>query len=114
MAILVKKPKPSKTDDASGDLSQAYDVKPGKVIEFPITQQLAKVGLTEDDVAEDFAHRYGEDLRFDHDQGRWFRWNKACWEANKTGLAFDYARHLCREHRGDRPTMASKKSAEGV
>jgi putative DNA primase/helicase len=114
--IAVKKPsKPSMMENAIGHLSQTSDQKPGKLISFlPSQGSKSTVTLTEDDVAEDFAHRHGQDLRFDHDLGKWFRWNGSCWEMNNTGLAFDYARHLCREHRGDRTTMASKKAAEGV
>lgn len=72
------------------------------------------VELTEDAIAEEFARLQKDRLRFDHDAGKWFVWRDTHWEKNKTELAFDFARRLCREHRQGQSRMASKKAAEGV
>ena len=106
--------KPNKSPIIS-DIGDHKSGKPGNVIAFPAAQEPHSiVNLTEDDVAEDFAHRYGKDLRFDHHRGKWFRWDHGRWEMNNTELAFHFARLLCREHRGERNAMASKKAAEAV
>jgi putative DNA primase/helicase len=86
------------------------DNKPGKVIEFTV----GPVPLTEDDIAEHFALKYAGQLLFDHHAGKWFVWNGFYWKVNETELAFDYARRLCRAHRGESSKMSSKKAAEGV
>ena len=99
----------------TGDLGDHEGGNPGNAIIFlPGQVPNYLVNLTEDDVAEDFARRHGKDLRFDHDRGKCFMWNSKYWEMNNTGLAFDFARHLCREHRREKTTMASKKAADAV
>jgi putative DNA primase/helicase len=113
MPVVTKPKKPAITEPVISDIADG--AQPGNVITFPATQEPHNpVSLTEDDVAEDFADRYGQDLRFDHDRGKWFQWNGNGWASNNTGLAFDFARRLCREHRGEKVTMASKKAAEAV
>jgi len=87
---------------------------PGTVIKFPAAMASSGVELSEDGIAEAFAQDYGERLRFDHTQGKWFAWDGSLWTRNDTELAFDYARHLCRKHRKDQLRMGSRKAAEGV
>ncbi len=113
---IIKKCKLQKVDSVVGSIvGNASDDKPGVVVKFPADKIAGgTVNLTEDDIAEDFAQRYGDQFRFDHDVGRWFVWDGGRWKVNKTELAFDHARHLCRKHRGDQGRMASKKAAEGV
>jgi putative DNA primase/helicase len=53
--------------------------------------------VTEDSAALAFAERYRNELRFDHDIGKWFHWNGTFWECERTKLAFDWARALARE-----------------
>jgi putative DNA primase/helicase len=84
----------------------------GVVVNFPVSD--TPVSLTEDDVAKDFALKYRDSMRFDHDVGRWYIWDDKRWSEDKTEAAFDFARRLCREHRGGLKSMASKKAAEGV
>ena len=96
----------------SGPAGLKPNGNPGVVVNFPISN--TPVNLTEDDVAEDFALKYRDLMRFDHHIGRWYIWDDKRWSVNETELAFDFARRLCREHRGDLKSMASKKSAEGV
>ena len=50
--------------------------------------------LTEHGVAQVFAQRKAEELRYCHDIGRWFRWTGQKWQQDKTKLAFDWARRL--------------------
>jgi hypothetical protein len=48
--------------------------------------------VTEDGAALEFAERHRNELRFDHEMGKWFRWNGKFWECERTKLAFDWAR----------------------
>jgi putative DNA primase/helicase len=93
---------------------QNKDEKPGNFIAIlPAETSNSSVALTEDDIAEDFAKEYADQLRYDHGAGRWYEWSTH-WSWDKTRRAFDYARRRCRQLRkGDR-RMASKKAAEGV
>jgi putative DNA primase/helicase len=88
--------------------------QPGIVVSFPAAMTNPAVELTEDAVAEEFAKTYGDKLRFDHTQDKWFVWDGLRWRRNDTELAFDYARHLCRKYRKDQLRMGSRKAAEGV
>jgi P4 family phage/plasmid primase-like protien len=51
----------------------------------------------EDGLAQLFTKRYADDLRFDHHQGRWYRWDGARWQLEETNLAFNMAREVIRE-----------------
>jgi putative DNA primase/helicase len=53
--------------------------------------------LTEDSTALAFTDRYRDRLRFDHDVRKWFTWNGARWQCERTCLAFSWARDLARE-----------------
>jgi putative DNA primase/helicase len=53
--------------------------------------------LTEDGAAQEFALRYGGELRFCHDRGSWFRWNGSICKPERTRLPFHYARELARD-----------------
>ena len=53
--------------------------------------------VTEDAAALEFAARHRDQLRFDHDAGKWFTWTGAYWRAEHTKLAFAWARDLARE-----------------
>jgi putative DNA primase/helicase len=44
--------------------------------------------VTEDYAAKRFVERHGEDLRYCHSTGAWFRWNTRIWAREETGLAF--------------------------
>ena len=103
--VLKKKPLP-----APPNLPE----QPGAVIKFPAAAALASVELSEDAIAEEFAQAYLDRLRFDHTRGKWFVWDVSRWKRNDTELAFDYARHLCRQYRKDQLRMSSRKAAEGV
>ena len=58
---------------------------------------------TEDGVALAFAAKYNDSLRYCHTTGSWFAWSGTRWVRERTNLAFDWCRGLCRD------TPASKK-----
>jgi putative DNA primase/helicase len=53
--------------------------------------------LTEDLAAIEFGKLYRDRLGYCHDRGSWLRWDGSIWRAERTGLAFHYARELARE-----------------
>ena len=53
--------------------------------------------LTEHGVAQAFASRHRDRLRYCHDTGAWFVWNGTKWQQDKTKRAFDWARRLAAE-----------------
>jgi putative DNA primase/helicase len=53
--------------------------------------------ITEDATALEFAERHANDLRFDHDAGRWYQWDVTHWKQDRTQFAFAEARNLVRE-----------------
>ncbi|GAB9246849.1 phage/plasmid primase, P4 family [Bradyrhizobium diazoefficiens] len=61
------------------------------------------VPITEDGTALAFAEQHAKDLRFDHDVGRWYRWDGTRWKQDRTQLAFSEARDLVREISQDQP-----------
>ena len=71
-------------------------------------------GVNEDSAAVRFVAQYGEDLRFCHSIGSWFRWNGCNWSLDQTGLAFQLARELARdlsEHQNERNRYAINKTS---
>ncbi|MBI0432817.1 hypothetical protein D9598_03105 [Roseomonas sp. KE0001] len=52
------------------------------------------VELTEHGVADEFARRFRNRLRYCHHTGAWFMWDGARWQQNETKLAFTWARRL--------------------
>ncbi|WOH82145.1 phage/plasmid primase, P4 family [Bradyrhizobium sp. BEA-2-5] len=59
--------------------------------------------ITEDGTALAFAGQHANDLRFDHDAARWYRWDGTYWKQDRTQLAFSAARDLVRELSRDQP-----------
>ena len=60
-------------------------------------QVVVPIGIvTEDSAALAFALLHKDGLRYDHDVGKWFVWDKVRWKQNKTKLAFAWARDLAR------------------
>src|SRR5262249_18741580 len=53
------------------------------------------VGI-EDRVALDFAAQQADDLRYIAESNKWMRWDWVCWREEKTLVAYDIARKLCR------------------
>ena len=70
---------------------------------------------TEDGIAQAFAEKHQDDLRYCHHTGAWFRWNGKRWFREETRLAFDWARILCRElNRGRTEKLAKAATAAAV
>jgi putative DNA primase/helicase len=67
--------------------------------------------LTEDRAALDFAERHLNDLRFDHDVGKWFQWTGSRWQKDRTQFAFSETRDLVRElSRGKKQSVINNAS----
>ena len=75
--------------------------------------------VTEDSAAMRFVELHGDDLRFCHSTGAWFRWSGGVWTKDQTGLAFHWARQLARqlaENQDERKRYITNKTsfASGV
>lgn len=60
----------------------------------PDPKPLGKYHLDEDGVIRAFTDRHKGELRFDHNAGRWFRFDGNYWRCEETKLAHHYARDL--------------------
>ena len=58
---------------------------------------LGDFDLTEDGLALAFAAEHGEELRFDHTRGSWYRWSGKAWREDRRKQAFHFARRICRD-----------------
>lgn len=72
------------------------------------------VEVSEDAIALAFTERHGSDLLFDHNVGRWYRWNGVFWEMDETELAFDFARKLARLMSEGKRALGRAGTATGV
>ena len=68
--------------------------------------------VTEDSAALRFVERHGQDLRYCHSTGKWYRWNTVFWVVDQTRLVFQWARELARELK--RARSAKGTFASGV
>ena len=57
--------------------------------------------VTQDSIAQVFARRYEDRLRYCHHTGKWFEWTGAYWRKEETALAFQFCRELSREFTDD-------------
>jgi len=53
--------------------------------------------ITQCDIAQVFARRYKDQLRFDHHAGSWYEWTGTHWAKDETARAFQFVRELGRE-----------------
>lgn len=70
--------------------------------------------VTEDSAAVLFVEQHGDNLRFCHSTGAWFRWNEVRWVRDQTGVAFQWARELARklaENQDERKRYITNKVA---
>jgi putative DNA primase/helicase len=77
------------------------------------------VDLSEDGVASYLTAVYGDKLRFDHDQDRWFEWTGDRWKPDNTCLAYSYCREVSRKVSDkllprDKASMRKASFAAGV
>jgi putative DNA primase/helicase len=85
----------------------------GSVMLDPVDEVL--VDVNQDNVALIFAKKYGPELRYSHDRGRWYRWDGTRWREETTRLAFEYTRRLTRALNKDGKREFAKASfCEGV
>ena len=75
--------------------------------------------ITEDSAAVQFIELHGDDLRYCHSTGAWFRWSGLTWSKDQTGVAFQWARELARQlsedmGQADRYKIAKTTFAGGV
>lgn len=56
----------------------------------------AELPITEDSLAVAFANEHANRARYEHDSGLWLLWDGARWRANRTRLAVEWVRELCR------------------
>jgi putative DNA primase/helicase len=68
--------------------------------------------VTEDSAAVEFVSLHGENLRYCHDSGAWYRWNGNIWQKDRTGLAYQWARELARRLSEDSGETARYKIAK--
>ena len=81
-----------KGDAADGrELRRIYD----KGLQPPPT--IGGHPLNEDGLALAFADGHKDRLRYDHDRGRWYRWDGVSWKQDTTRLAFAWSRATCRK-----------------
>ena len=57
--------------------------------------------ITQDGIAQVFARRFEDRLRFCHHTGAWFEWTGVYWKKDETALAFQFCRELGREFTED-------------
>jgi len=71
-------------------------------------------GLSEDALALIFERRHEDGLRYCHTTGAWFVWTGTRWKVEKTGLAFNWAREICREMGGGKEKFSKANTAKSV
>lgn len=70
--------------------------------------------LSEDALALIFEHRHANALRYCHTTGAWFAWVGSHWQHEKTNLAFNWAREVCRDVGGGAAKFSQAKTASAV
>lgn len=70
--------------------------------------------VSEDAIALAFTEMYRDTLRFDHDVGRWFRWDGASWKRDATDLAMHYTRQFARELSEAKRALCKASVASGA
>jgi putative DNA primase/helicase len=61
------------------------------------TEQIDNGTVTQDGVAQVFARRFEDRLRFCHHAGAWYEWAGTHWQKDETAIAFQFCRELARE-----------------
>jgi P4 family phage/plasmid primase-like protien len=70
--------------------------------------------VSEDVIALAFTSIHRDTLRYDHDIGRWFRWNGCFWRRDETDLALDYARKFARDLADGKRALCKASVASGA
>ena len=66
--------------------------------------------LSEEDLAQRFVRRHGDELRFVAAWARWYAWTGARWDLDSTLDAFDRARAVCRSAAPEADKEPTKKA----
>lgn len=74
----------------------------------------ASAEVSEDAIALAFTETFRHTLRFDHDVGRWFRWNGEYWKRDGTDLAMDYTRTFARQLSEAKRALCKASVASGA
>jgi putative DNA primase/helicase len=74
----------------------ANSLRPGNAPGSTSRSGAAPVEYSDDALAQVFTERYGDDLRYTAEWGRWSIWNGHAWETDKTRQVADMARDCCR------------------
>ena len=69
----------------------------GSVIVIREAEEIDNGIVTQDGVAQVFARRFEDRLRYCHHTGAWFEWTGTHWKKDETALAFQFCRELARE-----------------
>lgn len=83
-------------EDASGKFTGSEPVEEVSDTENPCDYDGAPE-FSEEGLALSFAHKHKGDLRHVAAFNRWLHWNGSVWQEEETHLAFDLARHHCRD-----------------
>jgi P4 family phage/plasmid primase-like protien len=70
--------------------------------------------VSEDAIALAFTETYRDTLRYDHDVGRWFRWDGVYWKRDGTDLAMHYTRQFARELSEAKRALCKASVASGA
>jgi len=70
--------------------------------------------VSEDAIALAFTEAFRDTLRFDHDVGRWFRWDGCYWKRDGTDLAMHYTRQFARELSEAKRALCKASVASGA
>lgn len=70
--------------------------------------------VSEDAIALAFTAKFRDTLRFDHDVGRWFRWDGVYWKRDGTDLAIHYTRQFARELSAAKRALCKASVASGA
>lgn len=70
--------------------------------------------VSEDAIALAFTEAYRDTLRFDHDVGRWFRWDGVYWKRDGTDLAMHYTRQFARDLSAAKRALCKASVASGA
>lgn len=81
--------------------------------------EIGALGNSEDGIAEAFIAEHGDAILFDHDRGRWRRWDYTVWREDATGAVMDDIRGACRrraegEKPGEQKRLRSQKTFAAV
>lgn len=70
--------------------------------------------VSEDMIALAFTDKFRDTLRFDHDAGRWFRWDGGSWKKDATDLAIHYTRQFARDLSEAKRALCKASVASGA